>query len=90
MTVQPHQVPRCAADSSANCVSPGSGMHSQPLAPAGAAPGSICFLLVVHQHRGCVEGPPSIPGGEGPPVAQATTWTRAEGSGWGPAKGQYP
>lgn len=66
MTVQPHQAPRCAADSSANCVSPGSGMRLQPLAPAGAAPGSICFLLVVHRHRGWMEGPPSIGGGEGP------------------------
>lgn len=55
MTVQPHQAPRCAADSSANCVSPGSGMRLQPLAPAGAAPGSICFLLVVHRHRGWME-----------------------------------
>jgi len=54
VTVQPHQAPRCAADSSTDCVSPGSGMRSQPLAPAGAVRGSICFLLVVHRHGGLV------------------------------------
>ena len=63
MIVQPHQAPRCAADSSANCISPGSGMRFQPLAPSGAVrEASVSYLLCTGTGAAWRDHPPH--GGE--------------------------
>lgn len=59
MTVQPQQEPRCAADSSTNGVSPGSGMSLQPLAPAGLCwEASASYLLCTSTRAAWRDRPP--------------------------------